>query len=90
MRMTARYNIIVSKDCGGVLIFDAETGAIQRPVCWQDLVAYYNYLMGLGRIGESQKLLAESMAGNKPITKMLEFLSRPTGADKFLADKLLR
>jgi len=78
MKMNKRYNIIANKDCGGILIFDSETGAVQRPVCWQDLVAYYNYLVGLGRFEESQKLLAESMAGNKPITKMLEYLSQPS------------
>lgn len=82
MNINARYNIIPSEDYAGVKIFDSETGAIQVPVCWQDLVAYYNYLVGLGRIDESQKLLAESMAGNKPITKMLEFLSGPTHAHK--------
>ncbi|HQS73621.1 MAG: hypothetical protein B7Y56_03865 [Gallionellales bacterium 35-53-114] len=62
------------------MIFDVETGSVQYPVCWQDLLAYYNYLVGQGRIEESQKLLADSMAGNKPITRMLEFLSSPAAA----------
>jgi hypothetical protein len=75
MKRMTRYNIIPNGDCGGFMIFDSETGAIQYPVCWQDLVAYYNYLVGLGRFDESQKLLADSMAGNKPITKMVEFMS---------------
>lgn len=76
MEMNARYHILPDKHHEGVLIFDAQTRAIQHPVCWQDLVAYYNYLVGLGRIEESQKLLADSMAGNKPITKMIEFLAQ--------------
>ena len=51
-------------------IFDSETGAVQYPVCWQDISAYYNYLVNRGRIDEAQELLAESMAGRKPITNM--------------------
>lgn len=73
MSMYTRYHIIRDEDHESVLIFDSETGAIQHPVCWQDLVAYYKYLVGLGRIDESQMLLAESMLGNKPITKLLEY-----------------
>jgi hypothetical protein len=76
MEKNARYHVLPNKNHEGVLIFDAETGAIQHPVCWQDLVAYYNYLVGLGRIEESQKLLADSMAGSKPITKMLEYSAK--------------
>ena len=72
MEKNARYHVLHAKNHAGVLIFDAETGAIRHPVCWQDLVAYYNYLVGMGRIEESQKLLADSMAGSKPITKMIE------------------
>lgn len=83
MSMSARYHVLPDENYEGVLIFDAETSAIQHPVCWQDLVAYYNYLVGLGRIEESQKLLADSMAGNKPITKMLEYLANPTRTDNF-------
>lgn len=71
----ARYKIIPNEENKGGLIVDSETGTTQNPICWQDLVAYYNYLVGLGRNDESQKLLAESLAGNKPITKMLEFAS---------------
>lgn len=77
MNMITRYHIILDEDKKDVIIFDSETGAIQHPVCWQDLVAYYNYLVGLGRNAESQKLLAESIAGKKPITQMLEFVSSP-------------
>lgn len=77
MNMITRYHIILDEDKKDVIIFDSETGAIQHPVCWQDLVAYYNYLVGLGRKDESQKLLAESIAGKKPITKMLEYASSP-------------
>ena len=76
MNMNTRYHVILDQEKKDVIIFDTETGAIQHPVCWQDLVAYYNYLVGQGRIEESQKLLAESIAGQKPITKMLEYVSR--------------
>lgn len=76
METNARYHILPDKHHDGVLIFDSQTRAIQHPVCWQDLVAYYNYLVGLGRIEESQKLLADSMAGNKPITKMIEYSAK--------------
>jgi hypothetical protein len=71
MNMSVRYKIIPNEKHGGVIIFDAETGSIQHPICWQDLLAYYNYLVGHGRLDESQKLLADSIAGKKPITKML-------------------
>jgi hypothetical protein len=76
MNNNARYHVLPSKDGNSVLIFDSQTGAIQYPTCWQDLSAYYNYLLGRGRIEESQKLLAESMSGNKPITKMLVRISQ--------------
>lgn len=82
MNMSMRYSLLSDAETNDVLILDAETGTIQHPVCWQDLVAYYNYLVGTGRVDESQKLLAESIAGNKPITKMLEFLSGPTHVHK--------
>lgn len=75
--MSTRYHIIPDKIGNGVMIFDAETGAVQYPVCWLDLVAYYHYLVERGRIDESQKLLAESMAGSKPITSMVVSISRP-------------
>jgi len=75
MSTNTRYHIISDEDFESIMIFDSETGNIQHPICWQDLVAYYKYLVGLGRIDESQKLLADSMAGNKPITKLVEFMS---------------
>jgi hypothetical protein len=81
MNMSVRYSLSFDAKTNDTLIVDAETGAIQHPVCWQDLVAYYNYLLGTGRVDESQKLLAESIAGNKPITKMLEHASSPSYAD---------
>ncbi len=71
MNQNARYHVISDGAGNGVLIFDSQTGAIQRPECWQDLSAYYSYLLGRRQIDASQKLLAESMAGNKPITNML-------------------
>ena len=57
-------------------IFDSETGAVQYPVCWQDISAYYNYLVDRGRMDEAQELLAESMAGHKPITNMLTGMAK--------------
>jgi hypothetical protein len=83
MNMSVRYSLLSDAETNDVLILDAETGTIQHPVCWQDLVAYYNYLMGLGRVDESQKLLAESIAGKKPITKMLEYASSSSYTDMF-------
>ena len=73
MNMSVRYSLLSDAETKDVLILDSESGTIQHPVCWQDLVAYYNYLVGTGRVDESQKLLAESLAGKKPITKMLEY-----------------
>ncbi|MGA8149076.1 MAG: hypothetical protein WB870_16095 [Gallionellaceae bacterium] len=73
--MRTRYHVIPDKVRNGVMIFDSETGAVQYPTCWQDLIAYYYYLIDGGRIDESQILLAESMAGNKPITNMVVAIS---------------
>lgn len=75
-----RYHILPDRNAGGAMVFDAETGAIQYPTCWQDLSAFYHYLVGRGRVDEAQKLLAESMVGSKPITKMVTFMSRPEAA----------
>jgi hypothetical protein len=71
MSKNSRYHVITNEISNGVLLLDSHTGAIQRPVCHQDLAAYYYYLVGRGKVNESQKLLAESMAGDKPITNML-------------------
>lgn len=78
MSMNERYHILPDCRAGGAMVYDAETGAVQYPACWQDLTALYHYLVGRGRIDESQKLLAESMAGAKPITAMVERMSRRT------------
>ncbi len=75
MSISNRYHVLPGKDGNTVLIFDSHTGAIQYPACWQDLAAYYNYLLGRGRTAESQKLLADCMAGSKPISAMLNRLS---------------
>lgn len=69
--MSVRYHIIQDQVTHEVTIFDSETGAVQHPACWQDISAYYYYLVDRGRIDESQNLLAESMAGHKPITSMV-------------------
>ncbi len=82
MSVKERYHILTDKNAGSVMIFDAETGAIQHPACWQDLSALYHYLVDRGRIDESQKLLADSMAGAKPITSLVMCMSRPDAAGK--------
>ena len=74
--MNIRYHVIPDKVCKGVMIFDSKPGTVQYPACWQDLAAYYCYLMGRGRVDESQILLSEIMAGSKPITRMLECMSK--------------
>ncbi len=78
----ARYHILPDRHEGSVMVFDAETGAIQHPACWQDLSALYHYLVDRGRIDESQKLLADSMAGSKPITNLVMRISRTDAAGK--------
>ena len=77
MNTTVRYHVLPDKAGGGVTIFDAETGRVQYPHCWQDISAYYHYLIGRGRLDEAQGLLAESMSGSKPMTRMLEQTCQP-------------
>ncbi len=76
MTLKGRYHILSDGRAGGAMVLDTETGAVQYPACWQDLSAFYHYLVGRGRVDESQTLLAEAMAGNMPITRMLSFISR--------------
>lgn len=71
MKNNVRYHVIAEDGGSGVMIFDCQTGTVLRPECWLDLSAYYHYLVARGHINESQKLLAEAMAGKKPITTML-------------------
>lgn len=82
MSIDLRYHVIPDRAGHGVLIYDAETGVVQHPVCWQDIAAYYFYLVDRGRIAESQNLLAESMAGHKPITNMVIGMSRSSSGNK--------
>lgn len=77
MATTVRYHVLEAEGKDRVMIFDAQTGKVQHPACWQDISAYYHYLLGRGRGDEAQNLLAESMAGSKPITRMVEELSKP-------------
>ena len=72
MNRNIRYHVLPNKTGDGVLILDTHTGSVQFPICWQDLNAYYHYLVDTGHIDEAQQLLAESMAGNKPITRMIQ------------------
>jgi hypothetical protein len=76
MKLKSRYHILPERCARGAMVFDAETGAIQYPNCGQDLAAFYYYLVGRGRIDESQGLLADVMAGNLPISRMRSFLCR--------------
>jgi hypothetical protein len=52
MSKNVRYHVIPEDDGIHVKIFDSKTGAIQHPTCWQDLAAYYSYLVAKGRIEE--------------------------------------
>ena len=74
--MIARYHVLPSRESNKIFIIDTQTGSVQYPVCWQDLSAYYHYLVGKGHIVEAQQLLADSMAGKKPITKMIPETSK--------------
>lgn len=78
INMNVRYHVIPDKVGHGVSILDSDTGLVQYPACWQDISSYYYYLVNLGRINESQTLLAESMAGHKPITSMVVDASKPS------------
>lgn len=73
--MNLRYHVIQDRVSHSVTIFDSETGDVQHPACWQDISAYYYYLVDRGRLDEAQNLLAESMAGHKPITSMVTSMS---------------
>lgn len=79
--MSIRYHVIADEVGTGVMILDTETGAVQHPACWQDISAYYYYLVNLGRIDQAQNLLAESMAGHKPITSMVTGMSSKPSID---------
>jgi hypothetical protein len=71
METTTRFHLLMDNEDNRVMIFDAVTGRIQHPACWQDISAYYYYLVGRNRLVEAQCLLAESMSGSKPITSMI-------------------
>ncbi len=77
MNITVRYHILTEEESGRVLICDAYTGRVQYPACWQDISAYYHYLLGRGRIDAAQSLLAEAMSGAKPMTRMVQEMSCP-------------
>lgn len=70
MKTENRFLLFPVKAGEGVLILDTLTGNIQYPMCWEDLSAYHHYLVNKGHFDEAQMLLADSMAGNKPITRM--------------------
>ena len=72
MNMNVRYSNLSDTKTKSDLPLDVETVAIQHSACWQDMVDYYIFLVGQGRIEESQKLLVESLAGKKTSTKILE------------------
>ena len=72
MEALARFHLLMDNELGKVMIFDALTGIVQYPSCWQDISAYYHYLVGRNRLDEAQALLAESMSGGKPMTRMVQ------------------
>jgi hypothetical protein len=72
METMTRYHILQDKAQNRVMIFDALSGAVQYPACWQDIAAYYHYLLGRNRLAEAQTLLAEAMSGAKPMTRMVQ------------------
>lgn len=71
MDINLRYHILPSQTGEGIILLDLHTGKVQYPVCWQDLSAYYHYLIDKGQKEKAQQLLADSMDGKKPITKMI-------------------
>ncbi len=81
MDTNVRFHMLTCDTGNHEMVFDAQTGRIQHPACWRDLSAYYHYLLGRGRKEEAQSLLAESMAGRKPITRMLQEVGRPVRRD---------
>lgn len=83
MKMIEHYSILSDAESKSVPSLVAGSGATQYPVCWDDYVAHYIYLVGQGRIEESQKLLVESLASRRPIEKILEHSSSPSHANKF-------
>lgn len=72
MDRALRYHVLPNKLGEGILIFDIQTGNVQYPACWQDLSAYYYYLVNRGYTEKAQQLLADSMEGSKPITKLIQ------------------
>ena len=68
---TIRYHILPNISGEGFLIVDTKTGNIQLPKCWRDLEAFHHYLVNKGMFDEAQQLLEDSMAGRKPISRML-------------------
>ncbi len=80
METMSRYHILEDEAHHTVTLFDAVTGSVQHPACWQDIAAYYHYLVGRNRVAEAQQLLAEAMSGNKPMTRMVESARRASVA----------
>ena len=70
-----RYHLLSDRTGESVYIFDAQTGRVEHPECWLDMAAYYNYLIGRGRLDEAQGLLGEIIAGHKPITQMKQVVA---------------
>lgn len=68
---TVRYHILPNITGEGFLIIDTKTGNIQLPKCWRDLEAFHHYLVNKDMLEEAQQLLEDSMAGKKPISRML-------------------
>jgi hypothetical protein len=71
MEKLMRYHIVEDRTRNCVMIVDVLTGTVQYPSCWQDIAAYYHYLLDRNRLDEAQNLLAEAMSGAKPMTRMV-------------------
>lgn len=57
-------------------LVDSITGDILRPSCFDDLVAYHSYLIGIGKSKEAKTLLKDVFKGEKIISNMVEALQK--------------
>ncbi len=72
MESAARYHLLMDTSENRVMIFDTATGRLQHPACGRDIAAYFHYRVARNRLAEAQDLLADSMSGCKPMTRMVE------------------
>ncbi len=67
-----RFHVLHDEKEGCTVVYDAQTEELKKPSCWQDMNAYYHYLMHRQRHHEAQTMLAEFMAGGTPITRLVK------------------